>query len=267
MLRDVSVKIPEKRGDISRKVRDKIVDVVILQSPNLSSLQMATAVVAPIVIDAAGRVAGVAADAYVKADEGTKTAIVSGLNVAGRSIVGAANIPFFLISAFINFLILGFIFVLTLYYRGRGQFEAGNARAANYVRDAFLKGLGLALAAAATIFIVDFISGGFASLVMFAVYPLAGIGMLILSIIKPAFLNDITGEVDGVPVARGSAFRYFSVVFWPLFILGMIVALAFAALTTYLGIKFSKGAIDLLANAVSGDRGAGISSTLSKLLK
>jgi hypothetical protein len=225
---------------------------------------------ATVVASVAPVVAERAATFYTNLDEPTQERIATGINLFGRGISTVSTIPLMLVSLIINFILLAFIFILTLYLRNRALFQAGDVAYVNYVRNAFLQGLGWALAASVTIFVIDLISGGFASLVMIAVYILAGIGMLLLSLINPSFLNDITEtvEVNGEQVTRSrtSAYRFWTISFWPIFVIGMLAALGLGAATTYVSNKFSKNVLDLLASvAVTNNTGTATPVNLSNL--
>jgi hypothetical protein len=152
-----------------------------------------------------------------------------------------------LLIAAINFFILAGIFIGTLIMKLRAQYLSGDEEQVDYVKNAFLRGLMLSLIATVSFFVVDFISGGFASLLIMAIYPLAGISMLVFSLMKPSYLFDIT-EGD---MSRISAYKLWSISFWPLFIVGMIVALSLGALTTYIGSKISRIILDTLVSISS----------------
>lgn len=218
---------------------------------------------ATVIAQAVPIVAERAANIYTGLEEPQKQRVATSINLLGRGLGTISTIPFMIVSAIINFFILAFIFVITLFLRNRALFQAGNKDRMNFIRDSILMGIGLALAAIAVIFVVDLISGGFASIVMVGVYVLSGVGALILSLIRPSFLNDIikTVDVDGTPTItmgtnRISAYRIWSIVFWPLFIIGMLASLALGAATTYVSNKFSKNILDLLASAVTSREGS-----------
>lgn len=222
---------------------------------------------ATVIAQAAPVIAERAATIYTGLEEPQKQRVATGVNLLGRGLTTVSTIPFMIVSAIANFFILAFIFILTLFLRNRALFQAGDERRANYVRDSLLLGAGLALGATAVIFVIDLLSGGFASLVMIGVYIIAGVGTLILSLIRPSFLNDITEttEVNGeqTTVGRTSAYRNWSIAFWPTFAIGMLAALALGAATTYVSNKFSKNILDLLAGAVTSREGSAISRTMS----
>lgn len=205
--------------------------------------------IASVATQVATEVADKAADLYIQSDNSTKS--------RGGGLVYVAPFSRTLVFAAINFFILAGIFIGTLVAKLRIQYQPGE----NYVRDAFVRGIGSALIATGVFVVIDILSGGFATLVMLAVYPLAGVTMLVLSLIAPLFLNDITeirivnGTEQRETVSRISAFRLWSVSFWPWFIIGMLVALAFNALLSYLGTKISRVAVDILSNIASPSTG------------
>lgn len=178
--------------------------------------------------------------------ETTKTPEGNKLAFFGQKGSVGSKIPAYLLSAAINFFILGFIFVATLAAKYKALLAAGDQAYVSYMKSAFLKGLGFALIAAVTIFVIDIISGGFASLVMVPVYVLAGIATLILSLIAPPFLQDVTETRNGVQVSRISGYKLWSVSFWPLFVVGMLVALSLGAFASYIGNKLSTVVIDTI---------------------
>lgn len=232
-----------------------------------SDLHLSNREMASVIATTAPVVAEKVATVYTNLPEPTKAKVATGVNLFGKGLGTISSLPFMIVTAIANFLILSFIFILTLFFRNRALFRTGDIRYANYVRDALLQGFGWALVATATIFVIDLITGGFASIAMVGVYILAGVAMLILSLIKPPFLNDINETVTGpdgntVVVSRGSAYRYWSVSFWPLFIVGMLTALALGALTVYISNKFSKNVLDLLAMvATSTNSGTATNTT------
>lgn len=233
---------------------------------------MAETAIAAVAVNVATQVAGKAANLYNQADEPTKTRIATSVGAGTLGIGAVAGLPRTLILAAINFFILSAIFIGTLFARYRALFRAGDASYENYTRNAFLRGMGLALAAAVIFAITDFLSGGTASLVMLLVYPLAGIGMLILSLIAPSFLNDITEPDPNNPDAtrsRISAFRLWSVAFWPIFIIGMLVSLLIGGLVAYLGTKISRLVLDMLGKLAGSTGGqsttGGLASSLGSL--
>jgi len=157
--------------------------------------------------------------------------------------IGSDNATVFsrtLLFAAFNFFILTVIFVSTLMSKLHSlSKERGDTRRL-YIVDAFIKGVSLALIATGVFAVIDFISGGIATLIMFVVYPLTGVSMLILSLINPPFLRDTT--------AKTSSYMLWSVSFWPIFIIGMIMSLAFGALISYLGTKMSHLAMSMITN-------------------
>lgn len=227
---------------------------------------MAETVITSVATQVASEVAGRTASLYNQSDESTKDRVATGVGLGTLGLSNIASFPRTLIFAAINFFILSVIFVSTLMAKLRALYRAGDQTQENYVRNAFIRGLGFALIATVIFAVVDFLSGGVATVVMFILYPLAGVAMLVLSLIAPSFLNDITEQRDlpeGAPVdtpretvSRISAYRLWSVVFWPLFIIAMIVSLAMGALISYLGVRISRLALDMLAGLASNQSGA-----------
>lgn len=231
---------------------------------------MAEAAIISGVLQAGQQVVGKAADFYNQADEATKAKIAKGAQLAQVGGQYASGIGRALIFAAINFFILAVIFVSTLIAKNKALFRAGDKAQENYIKNSFLKGLGLALVAAAVFFFVDIFSGGIATIVMFIIYPLAGIATLVLSLIAPSFLIDISETKADVKVTRISGYRLWSVAFWILFVIGMIVALAIGGLLTYIGTRFTRVALDALGKVAgtngSGSGGSGLLSGLGSSL-
>ncbi len=205
---------------------------------------------------------------YTSAPESTKQKIQFGVDALSQTGSRILKLPFILLSAAINFFILAFIFILTLRAKLKALFEAGDESQKDYMRNAFLRGLGYALIAAVVLFISDLISGGYASMFMFMIYPLAGVGTLILSIIQPSFLMDISEpnpDVPGETRGRISGFRLWSMSFWTIFILGMVAAIAVGLVAARIGNKLSRSFFDLMAGIASG--GGNLSPELSGLFQ
>lgn len=144
-----------------------------------------------------------------------------------------------ILSAAINFFILSCIFILTLRARLKNLYLEGDKEQVSYNMNAFIWGIIYALIAAVAIFVIDIISGNFATLMMIPVYLLSGLSMLILSLIAPSFLSDV------------SAYKLWSISFWPIFIVGMLIALTLGAFTSYLGARFSKFLLTTVSRIVS----------------
>lgn len=187
----------------------------------------------------------------------TKNKIFLGVDFLNQGGSRVLKLPYMLVAAAFNFFILAVIFVLTLRAKLKALFDAGDQSQSNYMRNAFLKGLGLALVAVSIIFISDLISGGFASMFMIFIYPLAGIATLIMSFISPSFLEDIreTNE-DGTIISRISGFRLWSISFWTIFALGMVAAIVVGLVLARVGNKLTRGVFDLVSSMV-GDTASG----------
>lgn len=206
--------------------------------------------------------------AYSRAPEETKRKINFGIDIFQQTGSRILKVPIMLLSMAINFIILAFIFILTLRAKLKALFDAGDASQRDYMRNAFLRGLGYALLASVILFVSDLISGGYATLFMLLIYPLAGIGTLILSIIQPEFLNDITEpdpDVPGGTRSRISGFRLWSISFWSIFILGMVAAIAVGLVAARIGNKLSRSFIDLVAGIAGG--GGNLSPAMTSILE
>lgn len=182
---------------------------------------------------------------------------ISKFALFGQKGLTASRIPMYLLSAVINFFILTFIFVATLYTKLKALYQAGDQGQVSYTKNAFLRGIGLALIAAVIIFIIDIISGGFASLLMIPVYVFAGIATLVLSLIAPTFLQDVTETKNGIEVSHISGYKLWSVSFWPIFTVGMLIALALGAFSTYIGNKLS----GIILNTINSITNKGLTGT------
>lgn len=153
--------------------------------------------------------------------------------IAGWSQVYGISIM--ILSCAINFIILTLIFTITMYFRQR-------KRGTLSLMEILLQGILQGLVASILILVIDVTTGGFASLLMFAVYPIVFVVCIILAIISPLFLQDDPGRISG--------YRIWMVSFWPIFIVGMIVALSLGAFVTYMGVKFSGIIMNLLNEMV-----------------
>lgn len=160
--------------------------------------------------------------------------------------VYAVSLPRTLAFTAINFFILAGIFIGTLLAKFKIQYDLGDLSQTNYMKNAFIQGLGLAITASAVFAVIDILSGGFAVFVMFAIYPLVAVTMLVLSLIAPSFMNDISNTEN--TAIRISAFRLWSYAFWPWFVIGMLLSLVLNAIISYLGEKISRIALDMLTN-------------------
>ena len=218
---------------------------------------MTEAVIASVASQVASKVTGETSNMYVQSDNTIKNRNSTGLGLGSLGLNTVTGFSRTLIFAAINFFILSVIFVTLLLSKLRTLYEAGDEARENYIKESLIKGVGLALVAAGVFAVVDFISGGVATLIMFIIYPLAGISMLILSLIAPVFMNDITEEIPnlgsgspnaGEMISRISSYRLWSVSFWPIFIIGMLISLALGALISYLGVKISRLALDMITN-------------------
>jgi len=173
-------------------------------------------------------VAGKAAEMWSAMPESTKMGIGAGLEFTGGTLKRFFGLPLTIVMSIVNFVVLSIIFIWTMYLK------LGN------IREAFLKGIGFALAATFIFAVTNFLSGGFAAIILLFVYPLAAFGMWILSLIAPSFMDDIHEEKDGVQVSRISAYRLWSISFWTIFILGMILSLILAGVSAYIGTSIAK---------------------------
>lgn len=173
-------------------------------------------------------VATEAAKMWSTMPDNIKQGIGAGLEFTGGTLKRFVGLPITIVMSVINLIVLSIIFVWTMYLK------LGN------MRDAFLKGIGFALAATVIFAITNFLSGGFAAIILFFVYPLAAFGMWILSLIAPSFMDDIHEEKNGVEVSRISAYRLWSISFWTIFILGMILSLILAGVASYIGANVVK---------------------------
>lgn len=221
---------------------------------------MAEAVIGAVTTQVVTQVAGETASLYNQADEATKDKVATGVGLGALGLSNIGGLPRILIFAAINFFILSVIFVSTLLAKLRALYRTGDETQENYTRNAFLRGIGFAFIATAIFAVVDFLSGGVATMVMFILYPLVGVSMLVLSLIAPTFLNDITETPGTTPttetISRISAYRLWSVVFWPLFIIAMLVSLAMGALISYVGVKISRLVLDMLAGLAANQNGS-----------
>lgn len=154
------------------------------------------------------------------------------------------SIPSMILSAVINFVILAIIFVLTLWFRNRALYDVG-FRDEDYARDAFVTGIALALAASAILLLVDIITGGLGSVMMVGVYALTVVAALILYIASPKALRDTPDDI--------SLYRLWSVSFWIIFIVGMVVAISLSLFTSYLSKKFTALVLELVDNIAYGN--------------
>ena len=154
--------------------------------------------------------------------------------------IGTIDISRTLVFGAINFFILSVIFVYT-YMRKIGYTS---------IKDALLKGIGFALIATGLFMIVDILSGGIAIMMMFLLYPLIGITMIVLSLISPVFLRDISENEDGEKT-QISLFQLWSVSFWSIFLIGMLISLGLGALISYIGSRVSKIAMEMITTIAS----------------
>lgn len=144
------------------------------------------------------------------------------------------------ISAVVNFIILSFIFISTMYVRMIQLKEDIS------MIDVFARGIFLALSATMILFIVDITSGGFGTLIMIIVYPIAFVVSIIMSLLAPTIIYDRDTYI--------SSYRIWTISFWSIFIVGMIVALSLGIFLSYIGTKFSTvlmGLLDDMADKIS----------------
>jgi len=137
------------------------------------------------------------------------------------------SVPVIAIGAAINFTILsvGFSLILStttpLFY-------------------AVLRGITLALIATVVTLVIDLITGGLGTLMLLPIYIFSAILLLILSIVRPRMLEKDDGQLSG--------FYLVSFSFWPIFIIGMIIALVMGLSLTYLASRFSSSIMDMVNN-------------------
>jgi hypothetical protein len=103
---------------------------------------------------------------------------------------------------------------------------------------AFQKGILLALIATIVIVIVDIISGGLSMMVILPIYGFSVMMAMVLYLVQPKFIMREDGSVSG--------FDLMNVAFWPVFVIGMMIALILGISLTYIGSRFSKSVLELI---------------------
>jgi hypothetical protein len=131
------------------------------------------------------------------------------------------------IGATINFFALSTIFTITL-------------SSTTPLLYAVLKGITLALIATSITLIIDLLTGGLATIMLVPIYGFTLLAALVLSLVHPSFISKSDGTLSGFYVVSFS--------FWPIFFIGMIIALVLGLSLNYLASRFSSSISDMIQN-------------------
>src|SRR5688572_15194603 len=135
--------------------------------------------------------------------------------------------PTIIVGACVNFIGISVV-ITTIMSRSRPFMEA------------VMYGIALALVATVVILIVDLMTRGLATRMMFMVYGFTLVLMLVLVIVRPSFVLKADGSLSGFYLVNFS--------FWPVFITGMLISLMLAIAVTFLSSRFSSSIMSMVDN-------------------